>query len=101
MKVFISVGMSGRLDREVVADLHRAYRKIIDRFGYGYQVVDNFSCEPSEDPMAGRLYYLGKAIEKLGDCDICYFTKGWQNYRGCRAEMEICKIYGIEVIEEA
>lgn len=102
-KVFISVGMNGRDSKDVEADLRRAEEWIFEYIfmdGRGdVEVIDNWSCQGPED--AGRLWYLGEAIKKLGDCDICYFVKGWQNHKGCRAEMEICKLYGIKVIEES
>ena len=97
-KVFISVGMNGRYECDVAKDICRAYEDIHKMFGDCY-IVDNWCCEGPE--YAGRLWYLGEAIKKLGDCDICYFVKGWQNHKGCRAEMEVCKLYGIQVIEEA
>jgi hypothetical protein len=98
-KVFISVGMRGRCDADVVRDLNRAKHIIYTMFGTDIEIVDNWSCEGPED--AGRLWYLGEAIKKLGDCDACYFTKGWQKHKGCVAEMEICRLYGIEMIEES
>lgn len=97
-KVFISVGMRGREEETVRKDINRAMLKIIGKFGPNVRFVHNYDCAGPDD--AGRLYYLGEAIKKLGDCDACYFCKGWQNHKGCLAEMEICKIYGIEIIEE-
>lgn len=98
-KVFISVGMRGREEQEVVSDILRANTKIIDMFGEYVEIIDNWDCRGPVN--AGRLYYLGEAIKKLGDCDICYFVKGWQNHKGCVAEYEVCKLYGIKIIEEA
>lgn len=98
-KVFISVGMRGRSDEEVVRDLKRAERKIHDLIGEDVEVVDNWSCVGPND--AGRLWYLGEAIKKLGDCDVCYFVNGWQKHKGCKAEFEICKLYGIKIVEES
>lgn len=97
-KVFISVGMRGRENRDVEADLYRANSEVRKRFGGTVKIFDNCGCEGPDD--AGRLWYLGEAIKKLGNCDICYFVKGWQNHKGCIAEMEICKLYGIEIVEE-
>lgn len=103
-KIFISVGMNGRTDDEVLWDIARAEKWIYEnlcerRFEFeGVRVIDNFDCQAPED--AGCLWYLGEAIKKLDGCDICYFVKGWEKYRGCQAEMEICKLYGIEIIKE-
>lgn len=97
-KVFISVGMRGREFKDVLRDLNNAYRSIRNMFKE-VEIIHNYNCVGPDD--AGRLWYLGEAIKKLGDCDICYFVKGWRNHKGCIAEYEICKLYGIEIIEEA
>lgn len=103
IKVFISVGMRGRANEDVEEDIRRAnhwiYQNIYCNTTQDVQAIDNWDCQGPEN--AGRLWYLGEAIKKLGECDICYFVKGWQNHKGCIAEMEICKLYGIEVIEES
>lgn len=99
-KVFISVGMHNRLYEDVQLDIERA-KKNINRIYSTYshiEFVDNSDCKGPED--AGRLWYLGEAIKKLGDCDICYFCKGWRKHKGCLAEMEVCKLYGIKILEE-
>lgn len=102
-KVFISVGMSGRSREEIEADIKRAEGWLFDNI-FNYErdvvVVTNLNCEPPANAYH-RLYCLGEAIKKLGTCDICYFAKGWRNYKGCRIEMEICKEYGIGIIEES
>lgn len=45
-------------------------------------------------------YYMGRDIEALLECEIVFFSKGWQQSRGCRAEYEIAKIYDKEIIFE-
>lgn len=97
-KIFISVGMRGRQEEDVIRDICRACQNINTRFGMDVEIVDNWDCQGPDD--AGRLWYLGEAIKKLGDCDVCYFVKNWQKHKGCKAEYEICKLYGIEIIEE-
>lgn len=98
-KVFISVGMSGRKDHEIAFDIDRAYRTVWEMFEHNVGIYDNWGCIGPTD--AGRLWYLGEAIKKLGACDACYFVKGWQNYKGCVIEHKICELYGIEIIEES
>lgn len=101
-KVFISVGMRGRADEAVWNDINMAGRKIYEMFKGDVGIYHNMMCEkPDYSKEPGRLYYLGEAIKKLGECDVCYFVEGWQNYKGCKAEYEICKLYGIEIIEGA
>ena len=101
-KVFVSVGMRGRDPKDVQADIARAEKwireHIYEKSFEDVMVVDNWGCQGPDN--AGRLWYLGEAIKKLGDCDICYFVKGWQHHKGCIAEMAICELYGIEIVEE-
>ena len=98
-KIFVSVGMRGREDVEVLKDLNRAIRILSSVYPkQSFTVVDNWATKGPED--AGRLWYLGEAIKRLGDCEACFFVKGWENYKGCRIEMEVCKQYGIEILEE-
>ncbi len=101
-KIFISVGMNGRTFEDVSADLKRAEEWIFENiFEPGCEdvtVVDNLDCST---PVGGsRLWCLGEAIKKLGECDTCFFVKGWEKYKGCLVEMDICNLYGIEIIEE-
>lgn len=101
MRVFISVGMNGRSDEDVKMDIWRAmhywsWQDTPD--GTAIEVIDNWDCQAPEG--AGRLWYLGEAIKKLGSCDVCYFCKGWQEHKGCCAEYEICKLYGISMVFE-
>lgn len=102
-KVFISVGMRGRDNESVRTDIIRAIEWITDNIRTKdleeVLIVDNYDYQPLDSE--GRLACLGEAIKKLGDCDMCYFVKGWQNYKGCKIEMEVCKTYGIKVVEES
>lgn len=99
-KVFISVGMNGREFKEVIQDIHRARLAIMNMFDDDqFEIIHNNNCVAPDG--AGRLYYLGEAIKKLDGCDACYFVKGWQNHKGCLIEYEVCKLYGIEIVEEA
>lgn len=105
-RVFISVGMNGRSYVEIMRDIMGAENAILElAHSYGIdiseiEVIDNHDCPYPEVNNPGRLWYLGEAIKKLGTCDTCYFCKGWRDHKGCRVEMEICKIYGIDIIEE-
>lgn len=100
MKVFISVGMRGRNKDDVEKDIRRLKKEYLKKFSLDSDIefIDNWNCEGPED--AGRLWYLGEAIKKLGDCDVCCFVNDWQKYKGCRVEYDVCRIYGIKILEE-
>ena len=101
-RIFVSVGMNGREFEDINGDLIRASILIFDNNVKGctgdVAVVHNLSCSSPEG--SSRLWCLGEAIKQLGECDACFFCKGWENYKGCCAEMAICQLYGIEVITE-
>lgn len=95
MKVFISVGMRGRSDEDIKNDIARATEDILNRWPDA-EVVDNFFEHVPGD--GGRLWCLGESVKMLGDCDVCYFVKGWRKYSGCQVEMEVCLQYGIDIM---
>ena len=105
IKVFVSVGMNGREESDIITDLSRASDNIYKYCNEYYkmkpdniEIINTYKCDAPAD--VSRLWYLGESIKKLGECNICYFVKGWRNHKGCVIEMEVCKSYGIEVMEE-
>ena len=42
--------------------------------------------------------YLSKSLEKMSQCNIVYFAKGWENARGCKIEHEVALQYGLDII---
>lgn len=97
LKVFISVGMRGRTDENIMADICRAKAVIMRGFTEDQiEIIHTFTTEPSEDKR--RLACLGESIKIIGECDCCYFVDGWIGYRGCHVERSVCDHYNIPVI---
>ena len=99
MKVMISQPMNGIPDSEV----RRIQNELKERFAkYHIEVVDSFLTEEVDTNLRNKgVFYLGRTIQKfLSDVDAVYFVKGWQSARGCRIEREICKEYGIMILDE-
>lgn len=92
MKVFISVGMRGRSDEDIKNDISKAAERILE-WRPDAEIIDNFIERP--DNATERLYCLGEAIKKLGECDACCFIGDWQNFSGCVIEHEVCNQYEI------
>ena len=44
--------------------------------------------------------FLAKSLEKMSQCNIVYFAKGWENARGCKIEHEVALQYGLDIIYE-
>lgn len=93
MRIFLSLGMSGRDETDVLRDIEEA-TFYIKRMDPGCDVINTYQQEEvSED--AGPTYCLGRSIQILGSCDQVWFLNDWKNYRGCLVEHEVCKMYGI------
>lgn len=98
MKVMISQPMSGVPDSEV----RRIQSELKDKFGkYHIEVIDSFLTEEVEQSNHPGVFYLGRTLTNfMHDVDAVYFVKGWENARGCRIEREICKEYGIMILDD-
>lgn len=97
MKVFLSLGMSGRDEKDILHDIAEAthYAKsMYAESATGCEVINTYNQEEAPED-AGPTYYLGKSIQILGGCDQVWFLNDWYNYRGCLVEHEVCKTYGI------
>lgn len=96
--VMIVQPMRGLTKEEILA-----VRKDATNFleSLGYNVLNTyFDRDISEKEINAPIYLLSKAIEVMSRCDTVYFCLGWHNARGCRAEYEIAKNYGLNMIFE-
>lgn len=101
VKVFISIPFKGRTDEAIKHDIHQ----LKNQFAEFYlkknlckiKFVDNFIEKPADSE---RLYCLGEAIKKLGDCDIVIFGKDFHKADGCMIEYEVAWRYGIKMYEQ-
>lgn len=57
------------------------------------ELIDSF-CNEKLTPLG----YLTYSINCLSMADVAYFSKGWQDYRGCTIEYECARQYGIKII---
>lgn len=87
-KVFISFPMHGKSFKEALA----IRDSMIDYLKPDQVPVDNLIEKPEDSE---RLYCLGEAIKKLGECDMALFHPEWQKCNGCCVEMLVAKRYGI------
>ena len=97
-RLFISQPMRGKTNEEILAVRAKAIESAERNLGEKVEVIDSFFQNAPAD--AKPLWYLGKSLELLSTADVVYFTKDWENYRGCRIE-NICAIeYGMELVIE-
>lgn len=101
VKVFISVGMTDRSEEDVRKDIHRAETVLKKMYkNVPFVIVHNYDCKPSDDMEVSRLWYLGRAIEKMGECDVIFFVKGYDQYTGCLVEDFVAKKYKMPIVYE-
>ena len=78
IKLFISQPMSGRTDAEIIDERNDAIASVMERFpGEEIDVIDSFFKDAPHD--AHPLWFLGESIKLLGEADVAYFCKGWED----------------------
>ena len=97
MKVMISLPMNGVTDE----DVKNRMNIIKDKFERLHiDVIDSFINDPIEGSNNPNVYYLGRTIMNfMCHVDAVYFDVNWQSARGCRIERQICKEYGIKILD--
>lgn len=98
LRVFISQPMGGKTDKEIEKERLSIVSKISETVDEPFEVIDSFFKSAPHD--AKPLWFLGKSIELLSSADLVYFSKGWENARGCRIEHECAVEYMLDRIEE-
>lgn len=97
-KLFISQPMKGKSDEDILKEREKAIKEAEKLIGEPVEVIDSFFQSAPAD--ARPLWFLAKSLELLSTADVAYFTKGWEDARGCRIENECAIEYDIDVIEE-
>lgn len=97
-KLFISQPMRGKTDEEILSVRAKAIESAERTLCEKVEVLETFFQDAPED--AKPLWYLAKSIEMLSTADVAYFTKDWEQYRGCRIENACAIEYGILTIED-
>ncbi len=94
MKIMISQPMNGLSVEQVKANRKAVVEKLEKQ---GHEVVDTVIAETPPDSPHQALWYLGKSLELMAQCDAVCFLPGWGNARGCLIEHEVAEKYGLAV----
>lgn len=98
MKVYISIPMSGcdldtqRAEAAKTAELLTTL---------GHEAVNPFDTPQPPEGLTDKesyAYFIGEDIKRLLTCDAIYFCDGWTRSKGCQAEYEIARTYGIPIV---
>ena len=97
--VFISVPMKNRFKFEIEHDIEVMKEKVIEQDDDVEFINTIVEDKPPYATSNQAIWYLGKSIELLSQCDILVCKKNVDGYNGCFIEKEIAKRYGLTIIE--
>ncbi|WP_097006721.1 DUF4406 domain-containing protein [Lacrimispora amygdalina] len=92
-KLFISQPMVDKTDEEILKEREIAVLEVKQLLNEEVVLIDSF-CNEELTPLG----YLAYSINCLSMADVAYFSKGWQDYRGCTIEYDCARKYGIKTI---
>ena len=95
-KLFVSVPMKGRTDKEISESIMKMLRIAEAYEGEKLELINSWV---DEDPPADcnrSIWYLGKSIEKLAEADIFIGIRDTAGWAGCKIEADVAKAYKIK-----
>ena len=99
-KAFISVPMKDKTKPEIENTINNMKNLAIEKIDGELEFVNTIIQEqPPYETSNQAIWYLGKSIELLSQCEIFICLKDTKNYNGCFIEKEIAKRYGLIIIE--
>lgn len=98
MKLFISQPMRDKTDEEILAERKALIEAAENVTGEKIEPLDTFFTDYTPDAPYQGVAFLGRSIMALANADIAIFGLGWEEYRGCKIEHQICIEYGIPTI---
>lgn len=100
LKLFISQPMSEVSINEFMSTRSSIESKFKNKFpGVEYEIINPYVRDDAF-PGAGRLWFLGKAIQDMDKADVIIFSGDAQFAKGCKIEMTIANEYSIPYIME-
>lgn len=93
-KIYISIPITG-FDIEEQKKKANWYKRLL---AAKYEVITPFDINQDANEGKPYSYYMGKDIEALLECDAIFLSPGWVDSKGCTAEYEVAKIYGLKII---
>ena len=98
-KVFVSMPMRGRSEKEILAGQDRVLNLL--NFGESeprYELADSYLGKSHVEHTP--LENLGESLRRMANVDLVVSADGWEDARGCRIEHTCAKEYGIPLVEE-
>lgn len=101
LKIFISTPMKDQNPEQIelgFEKIDKAIKLVFESSDNNTFAVETTHADPewfNDNPVVG----LGKAIQRMGECDVVYFTDNWAGAKGCIIEREIATLYELPVLE--
>nr|DAM66335.1 MAG TPA: Nucleoside deoxyribosyltransferase [Caudoviricetes sp.] len=100
-RLFVSQPTRGKTQDEIIEARDKAIERLSRKLNEGFEVAESYFTEDEpKDVKNSGVYWLGKSLELLSECDLVLFIGDWYNYRGCQIEHQVCENYGIEIRED-
>ena len=95
-KLFVSVPMKGRTDKEISESIMKMLRIAEAYEGEKLELINSWVDEDPPAECNRSVWYLGKSIEKLAEADIFIGMEDSIHYPGCMIEKQVAANYGIK-----
>ena len=101
MKVFISQPIKGKSYEDIIQSRNNAIFNLVEKFpDEDLKIIESFIPAMYYDANNNPIVGLGTCIGLMGDADLVYMCKGWEESRGCSIERRVAIDYEIPVIYE-
>lgn len=95
-KLFVSVPMKGRTEKEIKASIQKM-KKIAEAYeGEELELIDSYVEDNPPKNICQPVWYLGKSLEKLSEADIFIGIDDNYDWNGCFIENQAARRYGIK-----
>lgn len=95
-KLFVSVPMKGRSDKEIARSIEKMLRIAEVYEGEKLELINSWVDEEPLMSCNKAVWYLGKSFEKLAEADIFIGISEACAHSGCWLEAEAARLYGIK-----
>lgn len=90
MKVFISLPMNGRNEKQIHADQVAALEEVKTLTNSNAEILDTYL---DLDKNATVYDYIGESIKLFNQADAIYFFGNWKESNGCLVERVVAELY--------
>lgn len=96
MKLYISIPITGH-DYETQKE--KALKLKAELFDGKTDAITPFDIVA--DPKTDYATAMGMCVQELLKCDAIYLCDGWEESKGCKAELSLANIYGLNVLSQS